>query len=452
VIDRAEVVAVAGDGGAGAVSFRHEKFAPQGGPDGGDGGQGGSVLLEATDDVTTLASLRFRRTYRADSGGRGGAKAMHGKSGVDLVIRVPVGTVVQRRAESGEPETIADLDHPGARVVAAYGGLGGKGNARFTTSTNQAPRIAERGQRGQRAELVLDLKLIADAGIIGVPSVGKSSLISAVSAAQSKIAAYPFTTLEPVLGVVDVGWHTYVMVDLPGLIEGAHVGAGLGHEFLRHVERTRVLVHMLDASREDSLHEFDMINEELALFNADLASRPQIVALNKIDLEEAQAHLPALEAALRERGIEPIAISVATGENVQTLVRRVATLLDEMRGEDSGWTEGGYAAPAEGESVQALAASTERDGGAEGDGSLPVVRPRPQRRFEVRRIAPGKFEVEGRRLAALAEMLNLSEDEARAEFFRRLSRFGVVAVLRRAGVRNGDRVRFGPTEVTWDFD
>lgn len=438
MIDRAEIVAQAGSGGSGASSFRREKFVPRGGPDGGDGGQGGSVLLEAVEDESTLQHLRFRRTYRADSGGDGGGKQMHGRSGEDLVIKVPVGTVVQRRTPAGELETVADLDYAGARAVAVYGGLGGKGNARFASSTNQAPRIAERGQRGQRGELVLELKLIADAGIVGIPSVGKSSLIAAVSAARPKVADYPFTTLEPVLGVVDVGWETFVMVDLPGLIEGAADGLGLGHEFLRHVERTRVLVHMLDASHEDALHDLDMVNRELELFNVELAARPQIVALNKIDLEAAQANLPALTAALQERGITPTLISVATRENVDLLVQQVARLLDSLRSQGQGWTE----------KPPVLDEEHELDEHE----PLPVLQPQQQRRFEVRRVAQGRYLVEGRRLEAMAEMLNLSQDESRAEFYRRLTRFGVVAALRRAGVENGDRVRFGETEMTWDAE
>ena len=441
VIDRSELIVQAGNGGSGMVSFRHEKFAPQGGPDGGDGGQGGSVLFEASEDYSTLQHLRFRRTHRAEHGGNGASKKMHGRSGEDLVIHVPVGTIVQRRMPGGGLETVADLDQPRARSIAAHGGLGGKGNARFTSSTNQAPRIAERGQHGQRAEIVLELKLIADAGILGVPSVGKSSLISAVSAAQSKAADYPFTTLEPVLGVVDVGWESFVMVDLPGLIEGAHAGSGLGHEFLRHVERTRVLVHLLDASHADALHEMDLVNRELELFNADLARRPQIVVLNKIDLDEARTNLPSLRDELRGRGIEAVETSVATGENVRHLVQQVARLLDSLKvGHSDGWAESPH--PAGDENAPEFTAQSD----------LPVVQPQPQRRFSVRQAAPGRYEVDGRRLEAMAEMLNLSEDEARAEFYRRLTRFGVVAALRRAGVRPGDRVRFGGTEMTWDLE
>jgi GTP-binding protein len=450
VIDRAEISVRAGDGGAGAVSFRREKYVPFGGPDGGDGGQGGNVVLVATERLSTLQHLRFRRVYRAEAGGKGGPAKMHGRSGHDLVIEVPVGTIVRRRAPDGSLETLADLDHDGACVVAAYGGLGGKGNARFATPTNQAPRFAERGQKGQAANLVLDLKLLADAGLVGLPSVGKSSLISTVSAARPKIAPYPFTTLEPVLGVVDVGWETFVLVDLPGLIEGAHEGAGLGHDFLRHVERTRLLVHLLDASRPEPLRDFDTINAELRLFNPELARRPQIVALNKIDLPEAQENLPRLIAALRARGIEPTPISAATGENVALLMRRVARLLDELHGgasTDPGWTEAA-GAPVEREPARATVAAVAA-GPAPADGwevpepadagPLPVLRPQPARRFGIEKVAPGLYRVEARRVATMAEMLDLDHPEARAAFFQRIRRLGIVAALRQAGIQNGDR-------------
>jgi GTPase len=452
----------AGDGGAGSVSFRREKFVQLGGPDGGDGGQGGNVTLLATDSFSTLQHIRFHRIFKAESGGKGAPARMHGRSGSDLVVKVPIGTLVQRRNADGSLEMIADLDRDGAQAVVAYGGLGGKGNCRFTNSTNQAPHFAERGQKGQTADLVLDLKLLADAGLVGIPSVGKSSLISAVSAARPKVAAYPFTTLEPVLGVVDVGWETFVLVDLPGLIEGAHAGAGLGHEFLRHVERTRVLVHMLDAGRAEALQDFEAINDELRLFNVELATRPQIVALNKIDLPEAQEQLATLTAALRERGIEPSTVSAATGEGVEALMRRVAKLLDDIRGGPvaaEGWTESAGARvkrntlPAEREEQPPAVSDDDWQIPEEtGGGPLTVVRPRPIRRFSVERLEPGLYRVSARRVEAMAEMLNLTHDEARAEFFRRIQRFGIVSALHRAGVENGDRVRFGPVEVTWDFD
>jgi GTP-binding protein len=431
VIDRAEIYVRGGDGGSGAVSFRREKYVPRGGPDGGDGGQGGSVVLLADPALSTLRDLRPRQWFRAPPGGRGAGARMHGRSGKDLVIRVPVGTQVRRlpmdapadAAAIARAELVADLDRPGATYVAAHGGMGGKGNARFASATNQAPRIAERGQRGQTAHLLLDLKLISDVGIIGLPSVGKSTLIAAVSAARPKIAAYPFTTLEPVLGVVEVGYDAFVMADIPGLIEGAHAGAGLGHDFLRHVERTRLLVHLLDGTRADPLADMDTVNRELALFNEALAAKPQIVAVNKIDVPEARARLPGVLADLAARGIDALAIAAATGEGVDGLVRRVWQELTRLRRE----------AP-----PQAVAAP-----------ESPVLRPEPRPRATVER-RDGVFLVHGRRVEAMAEMLDLAQPEARGEFFRRLQRMGVAAALRRAGAQPGDRVRFGGVETTWD--
>jgi GTP-binding protein len=423
VIDRAEIVVRAGNGGDGAVSFRREKFVPRGGPDGGDGGQGGSVVLLADPTVSTLSDLRYKKKYVAESGAAGGRAQRHGKSAPDLVIRVPVGTIVHRVEQDGTEVEVADLDQPGASLIAAYGGMGGKGNARFASATNQAPRLHERGQRGQEARLVLDLKLISDVGIIGLPNAGKSTLIAAVSAARPKIAEYPFTTLEPVLGVVEVGYDSFVMADIPGLIEGAAAGAGLGHDFLRHVERTRLLVHLLDGSAPDPLADLDTVNQELALFSENLARRPQIVGINKIDIAEARARLPELQARLAARGIDALALSAATGEGVQALVQRVWTALRQSEG----------AVPSPPPSAP----------------TSPVLRPEPRARVSVEK-RNGRFIVHGRRVEAMAEMLDLAQEEARAEFYRRLTRLGVVAALRRAGVQPGDRVRFGTVDVTWE--
>jgi GTP-binding protein len=424
VIDRVEISVHAGDGGNGAVSFRREKYVPRGGPDGGDGGQGGSVILLADPAVSTLSDLRYKRSYRAEAGGAGAKANRHGKSGADLVIRVPVGTLAQREEPDGQLTLLVDLDTPGASVVAAYGGMGGKGNARFATSTNQAPRVHERGQRGQDAELRLDLKLISDVGIIGLPNAGKSTLITAVSAARPKIADYPFTTLEPVLGVVDVGYDAFVMADIPGLIEGAHSGVGLGHDFLRHVERTRLLVHLLDGSAPDPLADLDTVNRELALFSEELARRPQVVGINKIDIPAAREQVPALQARLAERGIEALALSAATGEGVRELVQRVWSELTRLRQE----------AP------PSVVAEPE----------VPVLRPEPRARVKVERRGRRWVVEAGRRVAAMAEMLDLSSEEGKAEFYRRLTRLGVTAALRRAGVQPGDTVRFGETDVVWE--
>lgn len=432
MIDRAEIFVRGGRGGNGIISFRREKFVPRGGPDGGDGGQGGSVVLLADPEVSTLSDLRYKRRYLADDGGNGAGQKMHGRSGKNLVVRVPVGTQIRRApddAPAGAPPSeewplVADLDTAGGTFVAAYGGLGGKGNARYTSSTNQAPRIAERGQRGQEGRLLLDLKLISDVGIIGLPSVGKSTLISAVSSARPKIAAYPFTTLEPNLGVVEIGYDAFVMADLPGLIEGAHAGVGLGHDFLRHVERTRLLVHLLDGSSLDPLADMDTVNNELTLFNAALMERPQIVAINKIDMQEVEERLPELRARLAERGIEALELSAASGQGTRELVQRVWTELSRMRGD----------APAAPVTVP----------------EMPVLSPAGRPRTAVEKVADGVFTVRGRRAEALAEMLDLSQDEPRGEFFRQMGRMGVTNALRRAGVQAGDRVAFGDVVVSWD--
>lgn len=422
LIDRAEIWVTGGDGGSGVVSFRREKYVPRGGPDGGDGGQGGDVLVRATTDMSTLRDFHYKSRYRAEPGGNGRGQRMHGRSGPDLVIDVPVGTQLRRREPDGELELLADLDANGASAVVAYGGLGGRGNARFTSSTNQAPRVAERGQHGEEAELVLDLKLISDVGIIGLPNAGKSTLLASVSAARPKVADYPFTTLEPALGVVDRGDDGFVMADIPGLIEGAHEGVGLGFDFLRHVERTRLLVHMVDGSSPEPLANLDLIDRELALYSDELARRPQVIAINKIDIPEVRERLPELFALLAARSPDVLAVSAATGEGVKALLDRVAQRLDEARRE----------APAEPETELS-----------------PVLRPEPRTRISVAREGP-LYVVQGsRRLEAMAEMLDLQDREAWSEFARRLQRLGVLATLRRAGVHEGDRVRFGRTEATW---
>jgi len=424
VIDRVEITVRAGDGGDGASSFRREKFVPRGGPDGGDGGQGGSVVFVADHGVSTLSDLRYKRRYAAEPGGNGGKNNRHGKSGPDLVVRLPVGTIVKRLEPDGGETVLADLDDAGATVVSAYGGMGGKGNARFSSATNQAPRLREHGQRGQEARLLLDLKLISDVGIIGLPNAGKSTLITALSAARPKIADYPFTTLEPVLGVVDVGFDSFVMADIPGLIEGASAGVGLGHDFLRHVERTRLLVHLLDGAQPDPIADMETINRELALFSDELARRPQIVGVNKVDMPEAQAQLPALLKRLAALGIEAATLSAATGEGTRALAERVLRELARLR-------EEAPLAPVE-------------------VAVVPVLRPEPRARVRIEKRGSRYVVHAGRRVDGMAEMLDIGQEEGKAEFYKRLTRLGVVAALRRAGARAGDTVRFGIVDVTWE--
>ena len=423
MIDRALVRVKAGDGGNGAVSFRREKFVPRGGPDGGDGGNGASVVLRVDPSLNSLLSFRRQRVVRAEGGVNGEGGKRHGRRGVDLIVAVPPGTEVYRR--EGESDVrITDLDGPGKAVVAASGGRGGRGNARFASSTNQVPRFAQKGEPGEEFELWLELKLLADVGLVGAPNAGKSTLLAAISAATPKIADYPFTTLEPQLGVVEVDWDTFVAVDIPGLIEGASMGAGLGHEFLRHIERTRLLIHMVGLDVTDPVATFDQFNGELTAFDRGLEAKQQVVALNKIDLPEVEAKRRKVEAAFRKRGLTTFSISAAGRQGLDPLVRHVFGLLRELRRE---------ALPEVGE-----------------EPALPVLRPEPERqRFEVRREG-AVFVVEGRRSVLLLETMDLENPEARAEVQRRLTVMGVSAGLRRAGALPGDRIRFGRVEMRWD--
>ncbi len=335
-VDEVKIKVKAGDGGDGAVAWRREKFVPRGGPAGGDGGDGGDVVLAVDPQLATLLDYRFVREYRARSGENGRGRDQNGQAGGPLELRVPPGTVVKDAATG---ELLADLAAPGERFVAARGGRGGLGNMNFATSTNQAPRYAEKGTPGEERELQLELKLLADVGIVGFPNAGKSTLVSRVSRARPKIADYPFTTLTPHLGVV--GWRgkSFVVADVPGLIEGAHAGAGLGHQFLRHLERCRVLVHLVDpvapGEGRGPRADLDAIDRELALYSPELARKPQIVAVTKMDVPEAREGLAALRKsfARRKRPPEIVAISAVTGEGLERLLDAVARAL---RGEEPG--------------------------------------------------------------------------------------------------------------------
>ena len=348
-IDEATIQVKAGDGGNGCVAFRREAHVPRGGPSGGDGGGGGSVVLVADPQLATLLDFKYRRHYKAPRGEDGRNKDQYGKAGEDLVLRVPVGTVVHD-AESGE--RVADLDQAGARYVAAQGGRGGQGNIHFATAWNRAPRVATSGTPGEERTLRLELKLLADVGLLGFPNVGKSTFIARVSRARPKIADYPFTTLVPNLGVVDLGdQRTMVIADIPGLVEGAAEGAGLGHRFLRHVERTRVLLHILDASPlagpdRDPLRDFDVLNRELSQYAPDLAERPQVVALGKTDLTEVREQAESLRSAFLERGVRLLEFSAATGDGVRAVLEelwRVSRAERDARGHDGAPGRGDHA-------------------------------------------------------------------------------------------------------------
>lgn len=326
-IDKARIHVQSGAGGRGCVSFRREKFVPLGGPDGGDGGKGGHVYLKSTSRKNTLLDFRYRRKFKSERGEHGMGSNRTGKSGSDLWIEVPVGTVIMD-ADSGE--LLADLNRPDAQFLAAHGGRGGKGNARFATSTAQAPQFAEQGEPGQERNLELELKLIADVGLVGLPNAGKSTLLSRISSAKPKIASYPFTTLEPLLGVVKVDDNTtFVVADIPGLIEGASQGHGLGLQFLRHVERTRILLHLVDVSGEQELSpvkRFQQIQKELVQYGKDLASKPVLLVATKMDAAE-ESNVAALKSYAARKKIPFVAISAVSEEGLPDLLRRVEKLL-----------------------------------------------------------------------------------------------------------------------------
>ncbi len=331
-VDYVKIRVRAGDGGRGCVSFRREKYVPRGGPDGGDGGRGGHVIIRATGQLNTLLDLRYQRLYRAKRGGHGKGKNMHGRDAEDLIIPVPVGTVI-RDEDTGE--TLADLDAPDKEVIVARGGRGGLGNAHFATPTRQAPRFAQKGQKGEERSLIIELKLLADVGLIGLPNAGKSTLISVISSARPKIADYPFTTLVPNLGVVKMeDLRSFVVADIPGLIEGAHMGAGLGFQFLRHVERTSILLHLIDVSvlsDGDPVDNLDKINRELRLYSERLTKKPQIVVATKLDMVDKDK-LDRLSDYCKNNTIEFFAISALTGAGVKELIRCVSKRIAEIRG------------------------------------------------------------------------------------------------------------------------
>lgn len=328
-MDKVEIVVKAGDGGNGVATFRREKYIPLGGPDGGDGGDGGNVYIKAERSITNLSLFRRRRLFKAGSGKNGAGQRKFGKKGSDLEIIVPLGTLVNKVENEGEV-FLADLHWEGQKILVAKGGRGGLGNVHFASSTNQTPRKATSGGIGKELRVVLDLKLIADAGIIGYPNVGKSTLLAVVSAAKPKAAEYPFTTLEPVFGRVQVGNKTFILAEIPGLIEGAHLGKGLGHDFLRHAERTKVLLHLLDGNSANLTGDIDTLNKELALYKPALAQKPQIVAVNKVDLPEVQARLLGIKDVFKSRGVRVYFISGITRQGVDELMSAIADILDRV--------------------------------------------------------------------------------------------------------------------------
>ena len=409
------------------MSFRREKFVPRGGPDGGDGGRGGSVVIVADGRVSTLHAFSDARLRRADGGTAGGINQRHGGSAGDLVLPVPVGSVVSSDAPHSQEQWPVDLVAEGVSVVVARGGGGGRGNRRFATATQRAPRFAQWGAEGDQATVQIELKLLADVGLIGLPNAGKSTLLQAWTAARPKIAAYPFTTIEPGLGVVVIENDAFVVVDIPGLIEGASQGAGLGQQFLRHIERTRVLVHVLDMTRDNPLADRSLVDAELASFGHGLSEKPRLLALNKIDTPDARAHVDLLTEGQEGRlptewGEQAwLPISALTGEGTGSLARRALQL------------------------VQATADAREPAS------DPPILRPRPRRgRFTITRASDGVAVISGASAERWAETLDTHNNEARHELFQRLRRMGVARALRRGGVATGDAVRIGSVALRWE--
>ena len=417
-IDEAEIVVRSGKGGDGMVHFHREKFVPRGGPDGGDGGQGGDVILEVKLSLNTLQAFRHISHYIAKDGKNGGPNNMSGKSADDLIISVPPGTVVYD-ADTGQ--LVGDLTKANERLILCKSGRGGRGNQHFATSRNQAPRTAEKGEPGEEKRLKLELKLIADIGLIGVPNAGKSTLLSVLTNATPKIAPYPFTTLEPNLGVADIDDHTsVVLADIPGLIEGASHGVGLGHDFLRHIQRTRVLIHLLDGLSKDPVADYSQINSELSLFDPNLAKKPQIVALNKIDQPEVQARLAEIKKAMKKKKVEFMTISALARMNTRELLLKAAEMLAE---------------------------APELE---EAEAPLPVYRPKEDPKdFQVARQGGHEWRISGAGIERAASMTYWEHDGSVRRFQKIMEALGVDDALRKAGVKEGDTVAIGDYELEW---
>jgi GTPase len=416
--DQVEIQVRSGKGGDGMVHFRREKFVPQGGPDGGDGGKGGDVVFEVKSTLNTLSSYRQNQKFKAEDGVNGGPSQMSGRYGNDLVLYVPPGTVL---SDATTGELIGDLTEPGQRLIACKGGRGGRGNQHFATSRNQVPRTAEKGAPAEEKRIKLELKLIADIGLIGVPNAGKSTLLSVLTNARPKIAPYPFTTLEPNLGVASIDDDTtVVLADIPGLIEGASHGAGLGHDFLRHIQRTRVLIHLLDGLSEDSVADYSQINSELSLFDPNLGKKPQIVALNKIDQPEVQERLPEIQKNFKKHKIELMTISALARTNTRELLIKAYQALQE--------------APP----VEALEAP------------LPVYKPKEDPRdFVVSREGQNEWRVSGASIERAASMTYWQHDGSVRRFQKIMETLGIEEALRQAGVQEGDTVSIGDFELEW---
>ena len=426
MIDTVRLNINAGSGGNGCSSFLREKYRPKGGPNGGDGGDGGSAYLFGDSSINTLLHIKFNSTVYVVHGGHGKGKNRRGANGDDKQISVPMGTVVYRMNEEGEKEYLDDITSETPRLV-AVGGRGGWGNTRFATPTNQEPVLAQRGEKGEKVVLFLELKLLADVGLLAKPNAGKSTLISMCSAAKAKVADYPFTTVEPILGVVKMGNNDFVMMEVPGLLEGAHDGIGLGHEILRHAERARLYVHMLDGLSEDPVEDYRMINQELEQFNPEMAAKPQLVVVNKLDVTEVREYQEVLTEQLLDvigdKGSSVHFISAATGEGVDTLLGNIIGALAELPKEEI-------------------------------DASLlpEPMHSRPQRsagREAVWRASNGVFVVESEMMERLTAMADTRDQRVLLQLWREMRKTSLADRLIDAGIEAGDTIRFGKVELTW---
>lgn len=418
MVDLVKILVKAGKGGNGAVTFRREKYVAAGGPDGGDGGKGGDIYFVAERGMTTLIDFRYKKKFLAEDGQNGDGGNRYGKSGKDLVISVPVGTIIK---DLDTDEIIADMINVDEKVLIAKGGRGGRGNAKFATSTRQVPKFAEQGDDGETLNLSLELKLIADVGLVGFPNVGKSTLLSVVTAAKPKIANYQFTTLKPNLGVVKLdNGKDFVLADIPGLIEGAHTGIGLGHEFLRHVERTKLLIHVVDCSESemrDVVEDYKTINKELRSYNEKLANKKQIIAANKLDLPGAEENLEKLKKALKGKNVEIVPISAVTGKGIKDLFNRVSTLLDTIPEEETVVVVG------------------RREEVLDNEWKI-------RRENEI-------YVVEGKFLERVMKNVNFDDYESIQYFQRVLDKNGINKQLERMGIEEGDTVRIGEVEFEY---
>ena len=420
MFDIAKIYVKAGDGGNGCISFRREKYVPRGGPDGGDGGRGGNIVVRGDASLNTLLHLHYHTTWRAKRGSHGRGARKRGANAEDVVVSVPLGTMVWRLG-SGEKSLVADIVCDGPMVV-VRGGDGGLGNCRFSTPAHQEPVLAEKGGRGEKAVLLMELKLLADVGVVGVPNSGKSTLLATCSAARPKIAPYPFTTKDPVLGVVDTRGETFVMMEVPGLIEGAHTGKGLGLEFLRHAERSRLLLHIVDGMSPDPLAELELVDKEVDSFGHGLAAKPQLIVVNKLDIPEVRARMEEYRQAFQGTGRPLFFASAATGEGVDAVLGKALETLKALP----------EPPPEPRAPLKVAAAPGRRSGDA----------------FSIT-LQDGVYLLEAPAVERLVPMANMRDERAILQIWRLLQRMGAVAALEARGVEPGDTVRLGGVDLEW---